>query len=250
MSLTDLTTGCRSTGSFTLIVNPLPSTLVMTSLDVCDDDADGFGLFTLTDKDTEALGGQSDILVSYHVSEADANINSNALSSPYLNTTQDTQTIYIRLESSLTAGCYSTMPLDLVVNPLPVPITPTLQTVCDDDFDGFASFDFSGLDLVVLGGQTAMVVSYHASQSDADTDSNALSSPYTSTEVDTQTIFIRLETTATGCYATTTLGLEVYALPVVPTITDYVLCDNTGSGDLQELFDLSTKDIELSLIHI
>ena len=243
LALTDLTTGCRATGSFILIVNPLPSTLVMTSLDVCDDDADGFGLFTLTDKDTEALGGQSDILVSYHVSEADANINSNALSSPYLNTTQDTQTIYIRLESSLTAGCYSTMPLDLVVNPLPVPITPTLQTVCDDDFDGFASFDFSGLDLVVLGGQTAMVVSYHASQSDADTDSNALSSPYTSTEVDTQTIFIRLETTATGCYATTTLGLEVYALPVVPTITDYVLCDDDFDGFT--LFDLSTKDIEI-----
>ncbi len=120
------------------------------------------------------------------------------------------------------------MPLDLGVGPLPVPIAPPLQTVCDDDIDGFASFDFTGLDLVVLGGQTGMDVSYHFSQEDADAGDNVLSSPYTNTEVDTQTIFIRLETVATGCYATTTLDLEVFLLPVVPTITDYVLCDDTG----------------------
>ena len=71
---------------------------------------------------------------------------------------------------------------------------------------------------------------------------NALPIPYTNTEVNTQTIFIRLEIVSTGCYATTTLDLEVLPLPVVPTITDYVLCDNTGAGDLQELFDLSIKD--------
>ncbi len=58
VSLTDLTTGCRSTGSFTLIVNPLPSTIEMTPLAVCDDDADGYASFTLTDKDTEAIDGQ------------------------------------------------------------------------------------------------------------------------------------------------------------------------------------------------
>ena len=53
-----------------------------------------------------------------------------------------------------------------------------------------------------------MDVSYHVSQPDADAGDNALSSPYTNTEANTQTIFIRLETVATGCYATTTLDLE------------------------------------------
>ena len=244
VSLTDLSTGCRSTGSFTLIVNPLPSTIEMTPLAICDDNADGFGSFILTDKDTEALNGQTDVIVSYHFSEADAAVGSNALLSPYTNTTQDAQTIYIRLENTNTF-CFSTMPLELVVNPLPIPVTPVLQTVCDDDFDGFASFDFSGLDLVILGGQTGMLVSYHVSEADANAGDNVLSSPYTNTEVNTQTIFIRLETVSTGCYATTTLDLEVYPLPVVPTITDYVLCDNTGEGDLQELFDLSIKDVEI-----
>ncbi|MGY8867044.1 MAG: hypothetical protein ACKVJK_15725, partial [Methylophagaceae bacterium] len=235
---------CYETTQFDLIVDPLPSTSVMTSLSICDDDFDGFGDFTLTNMDTEALNGQTDMLVSYHATQADADAGSNALASPYTNTIQDAQTIHIRLENTNTL-CFSTMPLGLVVNSLPVPVTPPLQPVCDDDFDGFTSFDFTGLDLIVIGSQTGMVVSYHASQSDAETSSNALSSPYTNTEVDTQTIFIRLETTATGCYATTTLGLEVYPLPVVPTITDFVLCDDTGLGDLQEEFDLSTKDVEI-----
>ena len=169
VSLTDLETGCISTGSFTLIVNPLPSTIEMTPLAICADDTDGFASFILTDKDVEALNvnDSTEVIVSYHVSELDADSGDNALPSPYTNTTQDAQTIYIRLENTNTL-CFSTMPLNLAVNPLPVPITPPLQTVCDDDFDGFASFDFTGIDSVVLGGQTGMDVSYHVSEVDAD----------------------------------------------------------------------------------
>ena len=235
---------CYETTQFNIVVNPLPSTLVMDPLEECDDDADGFVSFTLTDKDTEAVGGQADMVVSYHASQGDANNNINPLASPYLNTDQDFQTIFIRLQNTITL-CHSVMPLDLVVNPLPVPITPTLPPECDDDFDGLTSFNFTGLDLIVKGSQTGMVVSYHVSQSDANTSSNALSSTYTNTTEDTQTIFIRLETTATGCYATTTFDLEVLPLPVIPAIIDYVLCDITGSGGLQALFDLSTKSIDI-----
>ena len=246
VSLTDLETGCISTGSFTLIVNPLPSTIEMTPLAICADDTDGFASFILTDKDVEALNvnDSTEVIVSYHVSELDADSGDNALPSPYTNTTQDAQTIYIRLENTNTL-CFSTMPLNLAVNPLPVPITPPLQTVCDDDFDGFASFDFTGIDSIVLGEQTGMDVSYHVSELDADSGGNALPITYMNTEVNTQTIFIRLEIVSTGCYATTTLDLEVLPLPVVPTITDYVLCDNTDSGDLQEIFDLSINDSDI-----
>ena len=237
---------CYGSTEFNLIVNPLPSTIEMTPLAICADDTDGFASFILTDKDVEALNvnDSTEVIVSYHVSELDADSGDNALPSPYTNTTQDAQTIYIRLENTNTL-CFSTMPLNLGVGPLPVPITPPLQTVCDDDFDGFASFDFTGIDSIVLGEQTGMDVSYHVSELDADSGGNALPITYMNTEVNTQTIFIRLEIVSTGCYATTTLDLEVLPLPVVPTITDYVLCDNTDSGDLQEIFDLSINDSDI-----
>ena len=137
------------------------------------------------------------------------------------------------------------MPLELRVNPLPIANAIGTQTICDDDYDGLATFDFTGIDLIVAGTQLEMVVSYHETQGDADTNSSPVTSPYTSIIPDEQTLFIRLENTTTGCFDTTTLELLVDPLPVVPTITDYELCDDTNAGDLQELFDLSTKDTEI-----
>ena len=235
---------CYETTQFDVIVNPLPSTVTMTALSICDDDADGLGLFTLTTKDTEALNGQTGIAVSYHETQGDADTNTSPLASPYTNTIGNSQIVIIRLENT-TTNCFSTMPLELRVNPLPIANAIGTQTICDDDYDGLATFDFTGIDLIVAGTQLEMIVSYHETQGDADTNSSPVTSPYTSIIPDEQTLFIRLENTTTGCFDTTTLELLVDPLPVVPTITDYELCDDTNAGDLQELFDLSTKDTEI-----
>jgi gliding motility-associated-like protein len=244
VALTDLTTGCRATGSFELIVNPLPTTTTMSVLPICDDDTDGLGAFMLTSKDTEALGGQTGVTVSYHETQSDADTNASPLSSPYTNTTPSSQIIFIRLENN-TTGCFSTMPLELRVNPIPTANSVSTQTICDDDYDGLATFNFTGIDLTVIGTQTGMVVSYHETQSDADTNTSAVTSPYTSITANAQTLFIRLENTTTGCFDTTTLELLVDPLPVIPSIIDYELCDYTNSGGLQAQFDLSTKDTEI-----
>ena len=244
VALTDLTTGCRATGSFELIVNPLPTTTTMSVLPICDDDTDGLGAFMLTSKDTEALGGQTGVTVSYHETQSDADTNASPLSSPYTNTTPSSQIIFIRLENN-TTGCFSTMPLELRVNPIPTANSVSTQTICDDDYDGLATFNFTGIDLTVIGTQTGMVVSYHETQSDADTNTSAVTSPYTSITANAQTLFIRLENTTTGCFDTTTLELLVDPLPVIPSIIDYELCDYTNSGGLQGQFDLSTKDTEI-----
>ncbi len=244
VALTDLTTGCRATGSFELIVNPLPTTTTMSVLPICDDDTDGLGAFMLTSKDTEALGGQTGVTVSYHETQSDADTNASPLSSPYTNTTPSSQIIFIRLENN-TTGCFSTMPLELRVNPIPTANSVSTQTICDDDYDGLATFNFTGIDLTVIGTQTGMVVSYHETQSDADTNTSAVTSPYTSITANAQTLFIRLENSTTGCFDTTTLELLVDPLPVIPSIIDYELCDYTNSGGLQGQFDLSTKDTEI-----
>ena len=235
---------CYETTQFELIVNPLPTTTTMSVLPICDDDTDGLGAFMLTSKDTEALGGQTGVTVSYHETQSDADTNASPLSSPYTNTTPSSQIIFIRLENN-TTGCFSTMPLELRVNPIPTANSVSTQTICDDDYDGLATFNFTGIDLTVIGTQTGMVVSYHETQSDADTNTSAVTSPYTSITANAQTLFIRLENSTTGCFDTTTLELLVDPLPVIPSILDYELCDYTNSGGLQEQFDLSTKDTEI-----
>ena len=221
---------CYETTEFDLIVELPPTTATMTPLPECDDDADGITAFTLTDRDVEALGGQTGVTVSYHATQSDADNNIAALSSPYTNTTADAQQIFVRLTSA--TNCYSTMPLDLVVNPLPVPeLGNFLSPQCDDDTDGLQTFDMSGVAAQVIGAQTDMVVSYHLTLADAEDNIGALGNSITMTTPDVQTIYIRLENTLTNCYATRTIDLVVDPLPVVDLDNNYVICaDATGGG--------------------
>src|SRR5690606_10504732 len=197
---------CYGYTTFNLIVNPLPIVSIPTPLEVCDDNTDGFAMFTLTDKNTEILNGQTDVAVSYYETQADADAATNEIFDPYTNITINTQTIYVRLENTAT-GCYNTTTLVLTVNPLPIPNTPTPFEVCDDDNDGYTSFDLTQKDVEVLNGQTGMIVTYHETQSDANNDVNPLASPYNNIVPSTQTIFARLENATTGCYVTVQLIL-------------------------------------------
>ncbi|MGB0186030.1 MAG: T9SS type B sorting domain-containing protein, partial [Flavobacteriaceae bacterium] len=234
---------CYETTEFELLIDPLPTTTTMTPLSECDDDADGVTQFMLTDKDTEALGGQTGVTVSYHATQSDAENNTAALISPYSNTVDDLQQIFIRLTGD--TNCYSTMPLDLVVDPLPVPELATLPSQCDDDTDGLQTFDMSGVAAQVIGAQTDMVVSYHLTRADAEGNTGALGNSITTTTPDIQTIYIRLENTLTNCYAISTIDLVVDPLPIIAPLTPFVLCDDTNAGNLEEEFDLSTKDLEI-----
>ncbi|MGG5486792.1 T9SS type B sorting domain-containing protein [Gaetbulibacter sp. PBL-D1] len=238
------TPDCYGYTSFELIVNPLPEVLVPTPLEVCDDDADGFAAFTLTDKNAEILNGQTGVNVTYYETQADADNAINEIFSPYTNIVINTQTVYVRLEDA-TTGCYNTTTLELVVNPLPVAVAPTPLEVCDDDNDGFASFTLTLKDAEVLGGQTGMTVTYHETQSDADNGVNDLSSPYNNIVPNTQTVYVRLEDDTSGCHDTVELTLLVNPLPTIGAITPYELCDYNNPGDEQETFDLTTKDAEI-----
>ncbi|NNL81548.1 MAG: hypothetical protein HKO67_13750, partial [Flavobacteriaceae bacterium] len=233
---------CFSTNTFELIVNAVTDVVAMTPLEVCDDDTDGFAEFTLTDKDVEALNGQTGVSISYYETQADADAGLNPLASPYMNTSNP-QTIYIRLEND-TTGCYNTTTLNLVVNPLPVASVPTALEACDDDQDGITAFDLTLKDIEVTGGVPGILVSWHETLADAQNDVNALASPYTNITPVTQTVYGRVYNSSTGCFVTVELVLIVNPLPVVSAVSDFELCDYTNTGDLIESFDLTSKDGE------
>jgi gliding motility-associated-like protein len=204
---------------------------VLTPLEECDDDADGLTEFTLTDKDTEALNGQTGLSVSYYLTQSDAEAGTPEIGPVYTNVTADAQQVWIRLTDTAT-DCFNTMPLDLVVNPLPVPEPASLDPLCDDDTDGLQTFDLSSVASQVIGSQLDMGVTYHQTQSDADSDINALGDNITTTTPNLQTIFIRLENTVTGCYAVSTIDLVVNSLPLVDLEDNYVICESASGGGL------------------
>ncbi|MBT8272853.1 MAG: T9SS type B sorting domain-containing protein, partial [Bacteroidia bacterium] len=234
---------CYGSTTFELIVNPLPDVIAVTPFELCDDDTDGIVPFTLTDKNSEVLNGQSDVSVSYHETLAEANGDINALASPYVNTSNP-QTIFIRLENN-TTGCYNITTMDLIVNPIPLVNTPTPLEACDDDNDGFTQFDLTSKDLEVTGGAPDILVSWHETLSDAQTNVNALASPYNNIVPNTQTVYGRVYNNLTGCFDTVELILIVNALPDIISVTDYELCDDNNPGDATESFIFSSKIAEI-----
>jgi hypothetical protein len=80
----DITTGCFETFTMELVVVPPPSITTPDDLEYCDPDSDGFGVFTLTDADSQVTGGipTGNLQVTYHYLIEDAQNGTNALISP------------------------------------------------------------------------------------------------------------------------------------------------------------------------
>ncbi|WP_407556291.1 choice-of-anchor L domain-containing protein [Winogradskyella sp. 4-2091] len=86
---------------------------------------------------------------------------------------------------------------------------PTPLNICDDDLDGFAQFDFTVKNDEILNGQNDILLTYHETQSDADSGMNALASPYANITPNIQTIFARGENLAGDCFST--ISFEIIA---------------------------------------
>ena len=85
--------------------------------------------------------------------------------------------------------------------------------MCDNDSEGYVSFDLESQTTIILGTQdpSTFTVTYHATQSDADNNTAPLSSPFTNTVAYGQTIYVRVqETGLPNCYETTEFYVEVY----------------------------------------
>ena len=171
-------TGCSTIGNFNLIINALPIFVEVPLYELCDDDTDGFIEFDLESQTPTIVGGDPDLVLTYHISQA-MRCGSNPLTSPYTNITNP-QAIVVRVESAVT-GCFDTFVMELMVNPLPLTNTPTPLEACDDNNDGFAEFDLTDKDAEILNGQDPLlyIVSYYETLSDAESNTGPLTSPYT-----------------------------------------------------------------------
>ncbi|WP_152611402.1 T9SS type B sorting domain-containing protein, partial [Psychroserpens mesophilus] len=247
----DINTGCYATTTLTLIVEQAPIAATPTPLTYCDADSDGFGVFTLTDADNEITGGDPSLTVSYHETMADADNNVNALVSPYNNIVENQQTIYVRVESATIAtDCATIVELILIVNPTPQIEDPTPLEACDDiSADGFAQFDLTIKDAEVLDGLDPLqyIVTYYETQVNAEAGTNAILNPvnYTNIIAFNQTLWVRVEDSANGCYKLTTLDLIVNALPVLVQPTPLELCDDNNPGDEIEAFTLEDANAQM-----
>lgn len=239
---------CYGTTSFTVVVKQAPELLTVEDWTVCDDDTDGLYTFDLSTKDSEILGTQDvpDFTISYHSTQAEADLNTNALATNYTNTSVS-EALFFRIENSTYPECYETGSFTIEVILGAIANAATNISVCDDDNDGFFAFDLTIKNSEILGTQnpSSFSITYYASQLDADDDANALpSSSFTNSSTYNQTIYARIANTSnTECYDTTSFDLIVSDSPIVDTVSNWSVCDDDNDGVSN--FTLTEKNIEI-----
>jgi gliding motility-associated-like protein len=240
--VTNDNTSCFMVVDFDIIVNPLPVASTVTDFIVCEVNFDGVNQFDLESKTTEVLNGQSqtDFVVTYHISQADADAGINALVSPYLNISNPQQ-IFVNITNNITGCSISTVSFNIEERDNPTAnsdLIPIESTLCDNFNvnDGFAQFDLSTQDMFVLDGLDPNIygVIYYETQADADLGINPLPNLYENIQ-NPQVLYARVDDVTapdTICYATTNITLNVDLLPEFSLDDFYVLCVNNNGTNI------------------
>ncbi|AIG31036.1 hypothetical protein IA01_11470 [Flavobacterium psychrophilum] len=220
---------CKVTGSFELIVNKLPVANTITPVFICDDVTnDGIGIFNLQNNTNTVLGTQnaSDFTVSYHISQNDANSDSNTLPLSYQNATNP-QIIYVRVENNLNTTCFTTKSFQIGLFKLPVANQPQNLISCSNT--SVFAFNLTSQTNSVLGTQlsTEYTVSYYSTQADANSGNNHLPSSYTNTS-SPQTIYARIVNNLSNqCFGVTSFQLIVRQKPILNMKDIYSICEGS-----------------------
>lgn len=206
---------------------PILPTTPITDLKVCDDtidgsDTNGQTTFTLTDKTTEILNGQTGVVVTYHLLENDAKADIN----PITSYTGANRIIYARLENTTTT-CYNTTSFNVVVTPLPVlnTVIPPLKQ-CDDDTDAISDFNLTEAN-VSISTQNNLTYTYFLTQTDAQNNTNQITNDTAYTSPNNGVVWARIEN-ENGCIRTAQVNLIVSATQIPATFQKIVLeeCDD------------------------
>ena len=243
----DNSNGCLAFSTINLIVNPLPTITDPTPLEVCDDQTpDGFTTIDLNIKNDEITNGQTNLIVSYHTSAAEAASGINPLPMPYVNTNTNEQ-VFVSVRDPQT-GCISTTTLDISVIDNPIINTePQYIDACDSDHDGFANFDITTVIPDILQGLTGVSTSFHVSYNDALSGSNPIANPnnFANTISEVQIVYIRVESDITGCASVTPIELHTNLLLTATNIYDVTRCDI----DNDNMVDINLSSLEVNFIN-
>ncbi|NQZ48220.1 MAG: proprotein convertase P-domain-containing protein, partial [Erythrobacter sp.] len=196
--------GCEYTEEVCIDVLPELITEVPSNLFVCDTGAPPY-IFNLDSNTSVVLASApnaTDLVVTYHNSQADADADVGAITGLTNYSGTDGETIYIRVEY-LDSGCYEVLPFTLNVSGQP-DINSVLDIeTCDDlSNDEFEEFNLELQTLGILGPQssTDFNVTYHLSFADADAGAGVLPLLYTNTS-NPQPIYVRVESAGdSSCY--------------------------------------------------
>lgn len=147
------------------------------------------------------------------------------------------KTIFLKIETS--AGCSSSMPIDLLVN-LP-PDLFTINTI-QDCANTTGLYDLSQVDTSIIHSSNInnVNISYHNSAASAENNTGLYNNKiFNYNNAGSYPIYVRAEDINTGCAAFTSFFLQIYQNPIANTALDLIACDDDFDGSFE--FDLSVN---------
>ncbi|WP_445716375.1 T9SS type A sorting domain-containing protein [Flavobacterium sp.] len=168
--------------------------------------------FNLTDNDINLIGtlNPTDHVISYHATNDDANNNTNPLSSPYCVGLGINQQVFARVANINDGTTYISVFFLHVTEYNFVPQSLISMEQCDSDNNGTIIFDLTTVEAQL---NTTNTLTYYASQSDAENNSNPISNPSTyiiPVQPSAITLFIR-ESIPNGCDNIYNFNLRTFA---------------------------------------
>jgi len=238
--IVDIDSGCLAINQFQIIVNERPTAIQPPVFEVCDNNAtNGFATINLNENDDIITNNDNSLVVTYHLTQIEADNGINPLPLPYVNV-NPTETLFVNVTNPQTQ-CNSTTTIDIVVlTPPDIVRSPIFYIdACDQEFDGFANFDLTQIEADILNGLTGVTLTYHLSREDAETGDNPIPNPsnFENTTTETQTIYIRV-VGANGCPSIAVAEAQPNLLLTGPDFSDEIVCDMENDGI--EIFDLES----------
>ena len=242
---------CYETKSFTIQVfeTPNPPTTI-TNLTSCDNtsvgtDIDGLILFDLTSKELEILNGQTatDFTIEYYIDDTYTSLIGNPTAFP---NTSTTQLVYVKVFNNLNISCFALTNFTIEVVELPVVTSPVSLKQCDDDNDGFSSFNLTEVNTKLSNNVINESFTYFNTSTGADlNDSNdeiANPTTYINQTPTTDTVWARIENN-NGCHRIAEINLTVSTTGIPSSFQrEFYQCDDYIDATNNETDGITTFD--------
>jgi len=242
--VTNTATTCFSVAEMAIDYT-FPVAVSNTDLSACDNDFNLSEVFDLSTVIPNMLANTTGFDITYYTNETAAETADDTFSitTP---TSYDSETadVYVRFFDPITK-CFSIGTIELEVLAIPKLIN-NRYSICDTDIDGDYTLDLSKINPLIIQDQTGLDFTYYESDSDAETETNAIINTTNYTiPTDNHTIYIRV-LNASNCWSIANVEISIRPSVVVETVTDILeACDD--DKNTFSTFNLTTFDDRFTL---
>jgi gliding motility-associated-like protein len=236
-------TNCFSVNSFDIEVFNTPQIPSLNTIEFCDNLGnvmDGIATIALGDIIPTLRDAQpeTDLNITFHGSQDDADTNTSALPLNYTNTNAINDTIFVRLENTLNTDCFNTASFNVVINPIPVANDITIIQ-CDEDGipEGFTIFNLKESIGEITDNALNTSVDFYTSPTDAENEENAIHADTFYNYFNPQTVYARVTNSNSDCANISEITLEISTTS--SNDASLSLCDTDGSEDGFMTFNLT-----------